>query len=108
LLWDFIPRNDNSAPDFFQKDTPEFTPGLFIPSTTIQYEIPNECHVEIIVYDITGRKIGILCDGKINTGFHEVVWNGKKSKGKLVGSGVYFYQVRAGEFVKSGEMVLMR
>ncbi|MFC1552383.1 T9SS type A sorting domain-containing protein [Candidatus Latescibacterota bacterium] len=83
-------------------------PNPFNPSTTIHYEIPKDAHVEFVVYDVLGRKIAVLQDDWKSAGVYNTVWNGKSDNGVNVGSGVYLYRVKAGEFVEQGKMVLVR
>ena len=83
-------------------------PNPFNPVTTIRYELPIECWVELVVYDVLGRKIKVLENRYKSAGVYETVWNGKDHNGKEVGSGVYLFRLKAGEFVKHGKMVLVR
>jgi hypothetical protein len=80
----------------------------FNPSTTIKYEIPIDTHVEFVVYDVLGRKVRVFEDGFLSAGAHEIFWSRKDDNEMDVGSGVYMYQVKAGEFVKQEKMVLVR
>ncbi|MCK5347521.1 MAG: T9SS type A sorting domain-containing protein, partial [Candidatus Heimdallarchaeota archaeon] len=83
-------------------------PNPFNPTTTIQYEIPKECHVELIIYDILGRKINTLQNDVLNPGLYKSVWDGIDDAGNHVSSGIYIYQIQAGESKKSNKMMLMR
>ncbi|MFN0159458.1 MAG: T9SS type A sorting domain-containing protein [Bacteroidota bacterium] len=59
--------------------------------------------VSLKVYDILGREVATLVDGKQNAGNYRVEFNG----GRL-GSGVYFYRLEAGKFVEQRKMILMK
>ena len=83
-------------------------PNPFNPSTTIQYEIPKDAHVEFVVYDVLGRKIAVLENNRKSAGIHNIIWNGKSDDDRNVGSGVYLYRIKAGEFLEHGKMVLVR
>jgi outer membrane protein assembly factor BamB len=83
-------------------------PNPFNPYTTIRYQIPTDCHVELIIYDALGRKVALLQNGKVSAGVHEAVWNGKNDNGIAVGSGVYLYRLKAGKNIKQGKMLLMK
>ncbi|MFC1552020.1 T9SS type A sorting domain-containing protein [Candidatus Latescibacterota bacterium] len=98
--------DEESLPSAFKVQTPY--PNPFNPSTTIQYEIPRDAHVEFVVYDILGRKVADLENDWKSAGAYNVVWDGKNGIGDDVGSGVYLYRVKAGEFVEQGKMVLVR
>ena len=60
------------------------------------------------MFDIIVRKVTVLENDRKSAGVYNVVWNGKSDNGQDVGSGVYLYQVKAGEFMKHGKMVLVR
>ena len=96
----------NAVPKDFLVHQPY--PNPFNPSTTIRYELPKESYVEFVVYDILRRKVRVLDDIFRSAGIYDILWNRKCDQGKKVASGVYLFQVKAGEFVKHGKMVLVR
>jgi len=88
-------------------------PNPFNPSTTIAYDVPdNEIHgvrVDLNVYNIRGQVVRKLVDGSVKEPGHYVVqWNGKNDNGEAVSSGVYFYRIKAGNFVATRKMVLLK
>jgi hypothetical protein len=78
-------------------------PNPFNPSTTIKYSIPNSDVVSLRVFDILGREVEILVDEYKAAGSYSIEFNASK-----FASGVYFYQLRSGEFVESKKMILLR
>ncbi len=78
-------------------------PNPFNPQTTLRYSIAGESHVTIEVLDITGRIVELLVDETQEAGDHSVRWDAKSRS-----SGVYIYRFKAGGFVKSGKMILVR
>jgi hypothetical protein len=84
------------------------TPNPFNPSTTISFALPHDGHVELTVYDLAGRRIKVLVSAHVRAGEHETQWHGRDEAGKQVASGVYLYQLRAGEFVETRRMVLVK
>lgn len=78
-------------------------PNPFNPATTIEYRIPSRGHIQLIVFDLLGREIAKLVDGEQTPGVHRVVWDA----GALP-SGVYFYRLRAGAFVQTKKIMLLR
>jgi len=78
------------------------------PSTTIQYEIPENSHVRLVIYDILGREVSVLTDTMISAGTHEAVWDGRNYRGETVGSGVYIYQLIAGTNRAQGKVMFLR
>lgn len=78
-------------------------PNPFNPSTTIRYSIPQTSRVVIKVYDILGNEIALLIDEEKTVGTYELTWNAASMP-----SGVYFYQLRVGDYVNTKKMVLMK
>lgn len=83
-------------------------PNPFNPSTTINYELPKQTAVSLIIYDIRGKHVAILQDGAKPSGNYEVRWNGMDNSGNQVSTGVYFCRLQAGEFSKTIKMVYLR
>jgi len=83
-------------------------PNPFNPSTTIQYEIPENSHVKLVIYDTLGRKVSVLTDTLVSAGTHETVWDGRNYRGETVGSGVYIFQLIAGANKTHGKILFLR
>ena len=83
-------------------------PNPFNPSTTIRYRLPAAGRVELAVFNLLGQRIRTLISGRQNAGEYAVEWNGVDERGNPVGSGVYFYQMKAENFSENRKMVLMR
>lgn len=78
-------------------------PNPFNPSTTIRYSLPRDSKVKIEVYSLIGQKIKTVLDEIQNAGFHEIIFNGQ-----FLSSGVYFYQISAGEFISAKKFILIK
>jgi len=78
-------------------------PNPFNPVTTIRYELPERTDIRMTIYDLLGREVAVLEDGVQGPGIGEVRWNAAN-----VASGIYFYQIRAGEFVQTRKMVVLK
>lgn len=83
-------------------------PNPFNPTTTFHYDLPKESQVNITIYDMLGRKVNQLLSEKQPSGSHSIQWNGVDSQGNIMGAGIYFYQIQAGDFVQTKKMVLMK
>ncbi len=83
-------------------------PNPFNPSTTIEYALPKQVQVSLIIYNALGEQIAILENSIRTAGHHRVVWHAIDQQGVAVGSGIYFYQLRAGSEVLTGKMILIR
>jgi len=78
-------------------------PNPFNPITTLAFALPEAMKVNLAVYDITGRLIATLVNGWRDAGTHEVTFDGSK-----LASGMYVYRLKAGEFISSGKMLLLK
>ena len=83
-------------------------PNPFNPSTTISFNLPEESRVSLEIYDITGRKIRTLANGRYPAGSNRVVWDGTDSRGQAVASGVYVYRLSTDEHVTTRKLLLMK
>jgi hypothetical protein len=78
------------------------TPNPFHHSTSISYCLPDASQVTLSICDITGRLVETPVKGTQQPGIHEVRWNRKTNP-----SGVYFYQLNAGESIATKKMVVV-
>ena len=61
-----------------------------------------------MVYNILGQRVRVWRDGIEEAGYKRVVWDGKDDGGEEVSSGIYFYRIVAGDFVKSKKMMMVK
>jgi hypothetical protein len=78
-------------------------PNPFNPTTMIKYALPKVSNVKLTVYDILGREVSTLVNEQQQPGSYQVTWNASN-----VASGIYFYQLKAGNFVDTKKMILIR
>lgn len=78
-------------------------PNPFNPSTYISFDLPREVKVRVSVYDVLGRLVRVLVDGKMPAGKHKVEFRGED-----LPSGIYFYRLEAGDFVDVKKMLLIK
>ena len=83
-------------------------PNPFNPITSFRYELPEQSHVTIVIYDMLGREVRTLVNTTQDAGFKLVIWNATNDYGKPVSAGVYLYQINAGDFVQTKKMVLLK
>lgn len=84
-------------------------PNPFNPMTTIAYSIAKDGPITIAIYDIAGRRIRLLLDGKtVEAGNHTITWDGLDDGGGRVSSGVYFCRFSAGDVESSAKVILLR
>jgi hypothetical protein len=78
-------------------------PNPFNPATEISYMLEKSSNVTLTVYDILGRDVAVLVNGRIEQGEHTLRWDAQN-----VPSGVYFYRLSAGGFVQTKRMILLK
>jgi len=114
-LWDYTlkavitgTKRENQLPLTFNLD--QNYPNPFNPSTTIKYSIPaqtvgneNFRSVHLIIYDVLGREVATLVNEEKPAGTYEVTWNAANFP-----SGVYFYQLKAGNFTATKKLLLLK
>ena len=83
-------------------------PNPFNPITTIEYDLPKDALVKLVIYDMLGREIVSLVNENLPAGYHSITWNAKDRFGNLVSAGIYFYQFQTKDFVKTRKMVLLK
>ena len=100
LILDVEPINSNIPEDFALNQN---YPNPFNPTTQIQYSIPSEAFVTLKVYDLLGNIIATLIREEHSAGNYSVTFNADN-----VPSGVYFYQLEAGDFLTTKKMLLLK
>jgi hypothetical protein len=78
-------------------------PNPFNPTTLIRYALPKESHVTLTVYSVIGQEVAKLVDEVQPAGYKEVVWDGAGFS-----SGIYFFQLNAGDFTQIRKMLVVR
>ena len=98
----------NSSPDSYKLFNNY--PNPFNPSTTINYQIPKNSFVKLIVYNTLGQVVAKLVEKQQSSGKYSVQFDASTSSAKArnLPSGVYIYKLQAGDFVDSKKMVLIK
>jgi photosystem II stability/assembly factor-like uncharacterized protein len=78
-------------------------PNPFNPTTTIKYQVPKASHITITVYDVLGKEVATLVNEFKKAGIYSVNLDASK-----LASGVYFYRIKAGEWIETKKMLLLR
>ncbi|HEX2960153.1 MAG TPA: T9SS type A sorting domain-containing protein [Ignavibacteriales bacterium] len=78
-------------------------PNPFNPATIINYALPRASKVTLKVYDILGKEVATLVKGYLEMGKYSVEFNASN-----LPSGIYVYEIRANDFVKSGKMMFLK
>jgi len=83
-------------------------PNPFNPVTTIRFDVPDESHIRMDVYNILGQQVATLVNSTLQPGFHAIRWNGTNDMGKPLASGMYIYKIQAKDFISVKKLVLMK
>ncbi|MBE9511810.1 MAG: T9SS type A sorting domain-containing protein [Bacteroidetes bacterium] len=83
-------------------------PNPFNPVTTINYKLPKDSEVNMVIYNMMGQKVRTLVSGQIKAGSYNVTWDGLNEASVQVPSGVYINHLRAGDYNKIQKMILLR
>jgi hypothetical protein len=82
-------------------------PNPFNPNTVISYQLPVSNHVTLIVYDVLGNEIATIVDEYKVAGNYKVDFN-PSTFNHQTSSGIYFYQLKAGDFIQTKKMILLK
>jgi hypothetical protein len=88
VISDVIPAKFNLADNY---------PNPFNPTTNISFSIPMALDVQINIYNVLGQKVVTLNEGQLKAGTYNARWNGRDQLGNALASGIYFYELQAGE-----------
>ena len=96
-----VAEENGAAPQTFS--LAQNYPNPFNPSTSIEFSLPKSEYVELKVYNILGKEVSTLVSKKLNQGNHNYQFDGKD-----LASGIYYYQLVAGEFQDVKKMILLK
>lgn len=96
-----ISNNNNTVPQVFALY--QNYPNPFNPVTNIKFDIPKNAFVKLTIYDALGREVVQLVNKQMEPGSYQADWNAS-----LFASGIYFYRIEAGDYVKEMKMVLVK
>lgn len=95
------PENPDEIPDVFAVH--ESYPNPFNPRTTVPFDLPDDAHVEIDIYNVAGALVERLVDRTMTAGRHEVQWEAGNHP-----SGVYLMRVSAAGQIRTQELILLK
>jgi flagellar hook assembly protein FlgD len=88
-------------------------PNPFNPETWLPYQLAESNPVTITIYNVNGESVRTLLLGFKTSGHYltkdkAAHWDGRNTTGESVASGVYFYTLRAGEFIATRKMLIVK
>ena len=127
-----IHRSDGTTAEFYTDDITEITfnvvsvedfanfitkvpiefvrnyPNPFNPTTVISFQLNKPQITSVEIFNLKGQKVKQLVNGLLETGTHNLTWNGKDDYGKPAASGTYFYQIKTPEKNFTKKMLLLK
>ncbi|MEE9270274.1 MAG: choice-of-anchor D domain-containing protein, partial [Candidatus Krumholzibacteria bacterium] len=83
-------------------------PNPLNPTTTIAYDLPAAVDARLVIYNVRGERIRELVNEFQQPGRYKIQWDGRNTRGESVASGVYFYRLKAGNFVRTRKMIMLK
>ena len=83
-------------------------PNPFNPETTIKYALPEAVDVRLDIYNMLGQMVRTMVAENQSPGRYVVRWNATDDSGNDLSTGIYFYRLRAGEFLETKKMLLLK
>jgi len=107
---DFTAGSETGIPDDVERKLSLFqnAPNPFTLSTAIAYTIPRTAHVELRIYDVSGRHVRTLVDRSLDPGEHYSFWDGRWDSGREAATGIYLYRLIANGEELTRKMILLR
>lgn len=94
---------DENPTPVFDYNLAQNYPNPFNPNTTINYQLPTTCLVTLKIYDVLGKEVAVLVNEEKQVGSYKINFSGSD-----LASGIYFYTLRANNFVQNRKMVLLK
>jgi hypothetical protein len=94
-------KTNDKLPKYFTLN--QNYPNPFNPSTTIEFDMPNNSEVTLKIFNILGKEVATLASDKLSAGSYSYEWDAVH-----LASGVYLYRLEAEGFVQTRKMILMR
>ena len=102
-----VKLSDNTVPKEYALN--QNYPNPFNPTTTISFALPARDVVRLEVYDLLGKLVATIVDGKeLNAGTYNVMWDGKDRDGVRMSSGVYLYRIQTSSFSSVKKMMMLK
>ncbi len=95
-----VPVNENIPLKF---ELSQNFPNPFNPTTTIQFTVNSNQIIILKIFDVLGRELATLVNEKLDSGKYEVNWDGTRYS-----SGIYFYSIKAGNWMQTRKMLMIK
>jgi len=104
-LWEGTPVSVGDTPELKPETfrLEQNYPNPFNPTTQIQFSLPQDSDIRLVVFDLLGREVQVLAEGRYTASTYSVTFDGTNRA-----SGIYLYQLQAGTQQLTGEMTLTK
>jgi len=82
-------------------------PNPFFDRSSIEFGLPHSSHVQLAVFDISGRRLRLLVDEFLAPGWHHTTWDGTGERGERLPGGIYFVRLDAGDIHASSRIAFV-
>ncbi len=96
---------DRTMPTVFKLS--QNSPNPVRGTTSISYQLPKPAKVSVVIYNILGQAVKNINEGSKEAGYYNIKWDGRDNRNSLLGNGIYFYRLQAGEYSATKKLVLM-
>ena len=101
----YIPKISKSPTQF---NLSQNYPNPFNATTNIEYNLPHSLYVHLSIYNLKGEKIKTLVNQEMNSGSHNVYWDGTNNFGSSVSSGLYLYSLNTNNFQSTKKLLYLK
>ncbi len=98
-------KDGKILPDHF--DLSQNYPNPFNPTTRIDFAIPKDGDVKVIIYNIMGEKVRTLVNESKHAGYYSTIWDGRNDHNATVSSGIYLYRMLSGSYSSTKKLMLL-
>jgi aminopeptidase N len=105
ILKDLLPAS-GPLPDRYSLS--QNYPNPFNAGTAVQFGIPRRSEIRVEIFDLLGRPVALLADGRYEPGIHTVTWDGRDRSGGTLASGVYCCRLSAEGYSLTNRMILLK
>ncbi len=82
-------------------------PNPFAGLTSLAFDLPDERHCRVNVFDLAGAHVATLADGRFGAGHHRLEWRTRDARGRSAGPGLYLLRVELGAHVETRKLVIL-
>ncbi|MDD3320238.1 MAG: FlgD immunoglobulin-like domain containing protein [Paludibacter sp.] len=83
-------------------------PNPFIVNTNIEFQLPADQKIRVVIYDLNGRTVRNLADRMFYSGKNTLIWDGTDDSGNRLNSGLYFYVLLNNNLKVGNKMIFTR